>query len=328
MGIKSHPNRGDAVPPLLGRAGRNGMATITVVFAVVLVGCGPSVDAEGRADLRVFDYRSTPFAIREVEGVSLPGRYLMREVEFAGPDSSPVTGRLHLPDGRDSDAGVVLLHGSGAHSAQMDDVAEPLACLGVIALAIDAPNAGRRNAFTFFTEQDYEEQVRLIRELRRSIDLLVEEYGADPDKLGFVGYSYGAAMGSLLVGVDPRVDAAALLAGDGGLVAHFTEDDGRPIEVIAKVSGIEEWLEMMAPIEPSLFVGDAQETSILMVSATRDRSVARDDSEAWHKAANGLAEIVWVDAGHGLNDEIRADAVLWLLEELNLPVDGDATCLG
>jgi pimeloyl-ACP methyl ester carboxylesterase len=197
----------------------------------------------------------------------------------------------------------------------MDHVAAALACSGATALAIDAPNAGRGDRFVRFTEEDFDEQVYLIQNLRHSADWLVEEQGHD--RLGFVGVSYGAAMGSLLVGVEPRIDAAALMVGDGGLVAHFTEG-GKPSPEVADTPGIEEWIELMTPIEPSLFMADAGDTPIRLVSARDDEFIPEGDAIAWHESAGEGAEAVWVDTGHFMSAQVWTETVLWLSEHLSL----------
>ena len=297
---------------LVRRKRRAAMVTFLVVAVVVLSACDLSPGSQvRRADVDVFDYEKVPFDRVEIPGGLRVGVFEQVEVIFASPSGGLATGRLHKPLAPKPWPGVILLHGSGGHARDMDPVAEILACSGILALAVDAPNAGRGSSFVSFTAEDYKDQVRLIKDLRRSVDSLVDEYGADPNQIGFLGVSYGAAMGSLFIGVDPRVDAAALMVGDGGLVAHFTEDD-EPIPEVADVPGIEDWIVRMAPIEPLLFLRDAAPTPVSMVSARRDREVEAEDSMAWHEAAGAGSEVVWVDTGHELDHTVWSDAIMWL----------------
>ncbi len=218
------------------------------------------------------------------------------------------------------------MHGSGGVAREMDAHGAALACSGAVTLAINAPNAGRGGSFVRFTEQDYEDQVRLIQDLRRSIDWLVEAHNVDPNLLGFLGVSYGAAMGSLLVGVEPRIDAAALMVGDGGLVAHFTEG-GEPTVEVAGVPRIDEWLQRMAPIEPSLFLADAAPMPLLLVSGRNDEFIPEADSIAWHEAAGEGSQAVWVETGHFLSPEVWADTYSWLGRHLGLDAQKISDCL-
>jgi predicted esterase len=262
----------------------------------------------------------------EVSAGSRFGVYERLDVGFESPSGGRIAGRVHIPIDQDAAAGVILLHGSGGRALEMDREAQIMACSGMLTLAIDAPNAGRGDAWVTFTEADYEEQIRLIKDLRYSVDVLVDHFGADPDRVGFLGFSYGAALGSLFVGVDERLAAAALLVGDGGLVAHFTDSTGEPITEVAHVPDVEEWLELMAPIEPSLFLGDAAPTPILMISAINDLAVEGDDANAWHESAGEGSEVQWVETGHNLNAPIVIGAIEWLADQLGQPTERLAEC--
>lgn len=286
-----------------------------LVVAGTLVACGAGgAGAEPRADVSVFEYEPVPFEFVETPGRASPGQFASANIVLQGP-TGPITGRLHRPATGSGVSGVLLLHGSGGTSTDLDHVAAALACSGATALAINAPTAGRGDRFVRFSEEDYDEQVHLIQNLRHSADWLVEEQGHE--RLGFVGVSYGAAMGSLLVGVEPRIGAAALMVGDGGLVAHFTEA-GEPSPEVADIPGIEKWIELMEPIEPSSFMADAGETPIRLVSARDDEFIPEGDAIAWHKAAGEGAEAVWVDTGHFMSAEVWTETVLWLSEHLRL----------
>lgn len=286
-----------------------------LIVAGLLVACGAAggTGGEARADVSVFEYEPVPFEFVETAGRASPGEFASTNVVFQAP-SGPITGRLHRPPTVTTNSAVLLLHGSGGASTDMDDVGAVIACSGATALAINAPNAGRGDRFVRFTDEDYVEQVLLIQNLRRSLDWLVEQ---GHERLGFIGVSYGAAMGSLLVGVEPRIDAAALMVGDGGLVAHFTEA-GEPSAEVADIPGIEEWLELMTPIEPSSFMADAGDTPVRLVSARNDEFIPETDAIAWHDAAGEGAEAVWVDTGHFMNAQVWTETAVWLSEHLSL----------
>lgn len=297
-------------------------ASAAAGLTALLVACGTAGNGEGRADASVFEYEPVAFDTVETPGRQVTGELATTNVVFQGP-TGPISGRLHRPDPSQAGGpGVLLLHGSGGSADQMDPVAGLLACSGATALAIDAPNAGRREHFVRFTEEDYHEQIALIQNLRHSLDLLIEEQGAS--KIGFLGISYGAAMGSLLVGVEPRITAAALMVGDGGLVAHFTEG-GEPVPEVADQPGIDDWLDRMGPIEPSLFLADAT-MPVRLVSARHDESIPESDALAWHAAAGETAEVVWVDTDHSMSPQASTDTVRWLGGHLGLDDRAVSAC--
>ena len=73
-------------------------------------------------------------------------------------------------------------------------------------LAITAPwaraEADPRDFPIQFTPQDSVEQVQLIVDLRRGVDLLGAHELVDSSRIGFVGGSYGGAIGGLCSNVE------------------------------------------------------------------------------------------------------------------------------
>jgi dienelactone hydrolase len=82
-------------------------------------------------------------------------------------------------------------------------------------IAIDAPFARRSGAPIAFTRRDRAEQIQLIVDLRRAVDLLRARADVDDDRIAYLGMSYGAVMGvggrtlgsgrAPLVGWSPRM---------------------------------------------------------------------------------------------------------------------------
>ncbi len=144
-------------------------------------------------------------------------------------------------------------------------------------------------------------------------------------RIGYIGGSYGGAMGSLFVGIERRLRAAILFVPDGGLVAHFTDADGTPNGPLAQLAPAqrERWLAAMRPIEPIRFVRHSSPTPLLIQSARQDQLVARDDAEALQAAAGDPKEIHWYDSGHGLGSfpAARADRDAFLARELGIPIE-------
>ncbi len=123
----------------------------------------------------------------------------------------------------------------------------------------------------------------------------------DPDRIGYVGASYGGAMGGLLAGMEHRIKAYVLMVGDGGLVAHFTgaEDAGRDLYRLSEERQ-QAWIAAMEPIEPIRWVGHAA-PSPLLFSDPKD--------------------VMWYDSGHRLPDQAIEDQVRWLARWIGVDPD-------
>jgi dienelactone hydrolase len=202
---------------------------------------------------------------------------------------------------------------------------EDLARSGAVAILIDAPfnrpQQGRvRSDPLTFTPKDRDEQIQLIVDLRRAVDLLVARPDVDRARLAYVGVSYGAAMGGLLAGVEDRLKAYVLAVGDGGLVSHVTgpDDANRPEVQSFPAEQREQWLQAMRPIEPINFVGQAAPAALLFQAGTKDELIPRQDTLRYYQAASQPKELRWYDAGQFLNCAASNDMMAWLARHIRI----------
>ena len=252
----------------------------------------------------------------------------IRSVSYASPGGVRVTGLLFVPATRREarQPAVVLMHGMPGRAVFMRAAGISMASRGAVVVAIDAPWARRSGEVLSFTPRDSAEQVQLILDLQRAVDLLLERRDVDPKRVAYYGVSYGAAMGGLFLAVERRLAGAILVVGDGGLVSHFTgaDDAGGQGGMLGKLSEPDRnrWLQAMRPIEPLRFIGRAAPTPILFQSGRQDYLVPPPDAEALHRAASEPKRVTWYDDGHGLgaNPEAEAERRLWLREVIGLPI--------
>lgn len=227
-----------------------------MLAAVALVGA-----CDGAERQRPFDYDD-----RASLDVRTSGSYRVNDVRvstltYKSPKDGRVPALLFVPSGEAPRAGLIVQHGLPSRKEDVAHDAAELASLGAVVIAIDAPfarpNAGEPVEFTL---RDREEQVQLIVDLRRAVDLLRSRADVDPDRIGYLGISYGGAMGGLLAGVEHRIAAFVLMVGDGGLVEHFSgpEDRGGPLSPL-EPRRRKEWIAAMRPIEPLTWIKRASE---------------------------------------------------------------------
>ncbi|CAA9336438.1 MAG: hypothetical protein AVDCRST_MAG89-2407, partial [uncultured Gemmatimonadetes bacterium] len=140
-------------------------------------------------------------------------------ITFDSPGGGSVTGMLFDPVSRPgARPGLVLMHGAPGTARQMAGQGQALAAHGAVVIAIDAPFARRSGPFLRFTDADRAEQIQLIKDLQRAVDVLRARPNVDGGRIAYLGISYGGAMGALFVGVERRLKAAVLEVADGGLV--------------------------------------------------------------------------------------------------------------
>jgi dienelactone hydrolase len=240
-------------------------------------------------------------------------------ISFGSPDGGSVTGLLFDPVTRSSlRPGVVLMHGMPGTARGMAPLGQLLAELGAVVIAIDAPFDRRAGPTVRFSAQDRAEQIQLIKDLQRAVDVLRARANVDDARIGYLGISYGGAMGALFVGIDRRLKAAALVVGDGGLVSHFTGPEDSSFMAGLSCATRVDWFRAMTPIEPIRFIAHASPTPLLLQSGRLDVLVSVADAEALHTAAPQPKTIRWYAAGHGLDQQAHLDRLDWLHEQLGL----------
>lgn len=292
---------------------------------VLALAAAPSA-AQAPLPLHVFEYdRATPLELRdsvegEREGVSI------HRVSFASPGGGRATGRLFVPRGAGPFAGVVLGHGLPGSSETFIGRGVYIAKHGAVVIAVDAPFNRRPGPPITLTPRDSAEQVQLIQDLQRAVDVLAARRDVDAGRLAYVGRSYGGATGALLAGVERRLKTYILAVADGGITTRFTAP-GAPPPPQGQEERSRAWLAAMQPIEGIRFVHRANGT-ILFQNARRDQFVSVDRAEALHRAAGPGHVVKWYDTEHALDAAAHVDQLAWLHEKIGTAAPGPEDAAG
>jgi len=313
------------------------LVTPLATAAILLAGCGAAAgsgDGAGtqassppasKAATDLFAYEQEAVDVTDVGTVEEQEREI-RDVTYPSPHGGEVTAYIAEPD-EPSDVGILMTPGIPEKRHQYLDPISRFACAGATAMVVDAPWArdpDRVGQELTFTPKDAEEQVQLVVDLRRGVDIL-QDMGEE--QIGFDAISYGAGIGALLAGVEDRIDAFALLSGGMGPVDRFVSKDGNAVYPLTSKSPAEQrtWVEAMEPIEPEHFIGDAT-APILFVAGREDTIAEPHEVEAMHEAAPDTAELWWYDAGHELSPEAFTEHLDWLAEQVGLDQDRVDEC--
>jgi uncharacterized protein len=274
-----------------------------------------------QADLALFAYdANAPLNLQQVVentsgGVELSG------ISYDSPAGGRVTGILVDPVNRSSlRPGIILMHGSPGSSrdAWLIGYAQTYANHGAVVIAIDAPFARRTGPTLRMTKQDREEQIQLMKDLQRAVDVLRARPNVDKDRIAYLGVSYGGAMGVQFAAIEHRIKAAALVVADGGLVMHSTQPGGLPFLASLSCATRAAWFRDMIPIEPIRFVGFAKPTPLLLQNGLMDVLVSASDAQLLHNAVPEPKKLLWYNAGHGLTPQANFDRHDWLVQQIGL----------
>jgi dienelactone hydrolase len=260
---------------------------------------------------QLFEYdREVPLDIQEVSRRTEDGLSVI-EINYASPKGGRVPATLVVPQETGPLAGLVM-----QRSMELE-FGMRYAHYGAVVIYVDPPSfrpqdTGPRGILTF-TEGDREEQIQLIIDLRRAIDLLMARPDVDPERIAYLGVSYGGAMGGLLAGIDHRLQACVLVVGDGGFVTHETNPENLTMPMNEFFEDYKAWIDAMWPIEPIHYVNHASPTPLLFQNAVQDEYVNVEDAIRYQDMASEPKHVIWYDSEHWpLPDEAVLDSARWL----------------
>lgn len=209
--------------------------------------------------------------------------------------------------------GLILLHGGGPQgkdTAAFVRMAELLSRAGWSVLSIDLQYFGERSTqlLTTFSEQEKHDKLynapsvylawvtQTVKDIRRGIDLLVEQRGVDARRVGIVGGSRGAIVASIAGGVDRRLSPVLMLYG-----GHYDALEGNHLPAACPAN----YIVRIAP------------RPLLMINGTQDSDMIKDRAvDPLFKLAKQPKQIIWTDGGHGfMTEEHRAAMIQWLREQ-------------
>ncbi len=260
---------------------------LCVSGAVSMAGCGGSADQSG-ADLFGYDQHAPldprfaaqpPYAGDQVELGSYAG------------DHGRVPAFLAFPPGERSGPCVIYLHGLTRSKEDAANLVGPLAGEGIGLSAIDEPYRGARSQGLPALERVFQQPPAVasmlrqtVVDVRRGLDLLSGRPECDPNRLGLIGFSFGALTGAMAAGSDTRVRSAALLSGGAGwatILARAQSNDfsagGAPYDRSELGAldpyALQDWVSRIAP------------RSVLIANGLHDEVFARPTQVAFREAA-------------------------------------------
>ena len=250
---------------------------------------------------------SAPLASEE-KPMDAGEKFTKQLVTFNGIAGDRVPGHLYLPKNFSGRRPAVLVqHGIGDKKKALYIVAtcERLAALGVLALAIDAPNRGDRHdknapGISFLEPASVQKWfAQHCGDYSRAFDYLATRADVDADRFGYVGFSWGAITGVTFAANDERVRVMTSIGG-GSLAGYLA--------LPAKAG------EKSASLDPADHVGRFAPRPLLLINSTKDQLVLPVFARVLHAAAGTGSEIKWYETDHFFNG-IDRDAVLQSVAE-------------
>lgn len=246
------------------------------------------------------------------------GTVVVREISFASTGGRRVHAELVGPANTRAEHGAALfVHWLGdpktTNLTEFYPDALNLARQGCVSLLIDAmwaqPHWYER---VRLPETDYANSIAQVIDLRRSLDVLVQQPGVDPRRIAFVGHDFGAMYGAILSGVDPRAHWYVLMAGNPSFSSWYL--------LFPKLHPPKDraaYLVQMARLDPPLFLAQSRAAEFLFQFAHHDDYIPFDRALAFSNAAPLPRGLFIYNSDHSLGVPAAfTDRLGWLRQRL------------
>jgi len=253
--------------------------------------------------------RKLPLDVKTIDTSSADGVFV-EHMSFESTPGQRVYANLFEPAAQRGAKmpAIVLLHGGVARGKDNVRVlADFLAKAGWRVIAIDMPYFGERKTdlLVSFTEAEKHEKLynmestylswvtQNVKDVGRSIEVLVHERAADSTRLALVGFSRGAQVAMIAGAVERRFKAVAALYG-----GHFDRVE----------------MSHIAAACPANYIGRIAPRPLFLLNGTQDADYTREDQvEPLHRIARNPKTIHWVETGHVFPpEETRPMLATWL----------------
>lgn len=200
---------------------------------------------------------------------------------------------------------LVLLHGLGGSKETLAGMALFAAKTGYASLLIDEYGQGARASGKRPATPDAQasELARTVQQtavdVRRGLDYLETRPEVDGKRIGLVGVSLGAIIGTVAAGVEPRIKATALISGGGDwpVILKNLASKGALVggQNPATLKGLD-WNALgvrLAPVDPLTFAPHIAPRALLMIGGRKDTTIVPQATQKVYDAAGEPKEIHW-----------------------------------
>ena len=264
-------------------------------------GEGEAARAE-KAKLFAYD-ANLPLAAQE-DAPNDAGAFTTQAIHFASTNGQTIPALLCRPKNVAKPPVLLYLHGLGMDKQGTQVLAAVAAPKGIAVLGIDAQYHGERKVpgveiLSADLARTRQAIIQTVVDNRRALDYIRSRTDLDGDRVGLLGLSMGAILGSIVAGVDTRLCSACLVVGGGRWDVILTQS-GHPTSRQLREQGVtaEKAARELADVDPVNYVGLIAPRPVLMINGKADEIVPRAATEALYEAAQMPKDIKWLEGGH------------------------------
>jgi dienelactone hydrolase len=251
---------------------------------------------------------------------------VIHDITYASPSGGPISAYLIVPKSHGPFAAMVFGHWGNGTRGEFIPEAKANACAGVVSLLPDYRWERPRPWYSGIDDLahpdlDRKTRINTVIEMRRAIDLLQSRADVDPNRIGYVGHSFGAQWGAILAAVDPRIKAAVLMAGVADEADMLQRSDNLQIAALRASlpkGQLASYLKTIEDLNAINYVRYAQ-IPLLLQFANFEQYFDRASMDRYAAAATEPKTVLFYDSAHDLNDpQASKDRFDWLTKRLAL----------
>ena len=294
---------------LAGRAAR-----LAVVFASLggLVACGTTHTQSTVANKLTYNRRAPLRAQPLSHGTDRAVNF--ETLSYVSSDGSRVPALLAKPIAGTSRGCLIYQGGIGQTKEQSKAIAQGATALGLSTFSIDPRDTGARGSADKLRADITSPQAMAsvidesVVDLRRGIDYL-ETRRECRHNIGFLGTSFGAVLGAIVAGQDPRVKAVILTSigptWRSALIANGQVKRTDPSVPFVLLPGIDRnvaqfnaAVRVLKPYDPAAWVARISPRPVMIINGRNDPLVPPIDALDLADAAQQPKSIIYFDGGH------------------------------
>ncbi|UQA57545.1 alpha/beta fold hydrolase [Polyangium aurulentum] len=251
---------------------------------------------------------SAPLDVKREGTGARDGMAVVVELSYASARGGRVPARLVLPLASGKHPAVLFQHRGEGSKDEFLEEARHLAVAGIASLAIDAPWLRPENKGKSLIDDARALYEQGAVDLLRGVELLASLPEVDGERIAYVGHSYGAHLGAIVLARSPRVKAAVLMAGAVSMT-RMTQQGEHPFW--AKMwrehpESMKTLVETMAPIDAEHFIGAAK-VPVFHQFADHDEHITYAMAGEYLAKTPDPKVFRFYEADHALNQAARDD---------------------
>jgi len=262
----------------------------------------------------LFEYDQARPLNLEVVGSENKNGIIIQDINYDSLAGGKNKAYLVMPNAKGSFPGILFVHpGPGDRSSFLEDAVK-LAEEKIVSLLVEAPwaQAEAWGKTMGEPEHDYQEFIKIAKDLRRALDLLNSLPEVDNGRIGYVGHSFGGIFGGLLAGLEKRVSTYVLMSA----VGRFTDVAALNIPTLTG-EALAQYGQVLQPIEAIYYIDKAAPATLFFQFDLEDKGFGREKFEEYVQATSNPKQVKWYQADHySVNEVGRSDRIKWLLEQL------------